>query len=292
MPDERRRGPRTRVDGARVTCESASGERVRGRGLDLGEGGIFVQVDKLPAVGARLSLEVHLAGEPAAWAVGGRVIWVQDVASKDGRPRGMGVAFVDVDDAARAGISRALARDAAAGPGERLAARPPSRERTVLGVGLATPHHAVAAAPIVAVAPSRERTVLGVAPVAAPQPRTASAPVADDLPDWPDEPPVLEKAAAPAAEQSVPIDLTAARARAPSPVPDGGPSRPPLAAREASITHPAGVPRKGRARRFLLVLLLLGAVGGGGYRERARLRTWLSPYVGRALTQLPLHWFR
>jgi uncharacterized protein (TIGR02266 family) len=275
-----------------VTCKGASDERVRGRGLDLGEGGIFVQADKLSDVGSRLSLEVHLAGEPAVWTAGGRVIWVRDLASKDGRPHGMGVEFVDVDDAGRTAIARVLARDAPAGPGEGPAARPPSRERTVLGVGLATPHHAVAAVPIVAVAPARERTVLGLAPAAASQRRTESAPTVDDLPDWPDEPPEPEKVAAPAAEQSVPIELTAARARAPSPLRDGAPSRPPEVAREASITHPAGVPRKGRATRFALVLLLLGAAGGGGYGERARLRTWLSPYVGRALTQFPLHWFR
>jgi uncharacterized protein (TIGR02266 family) len=292
MRDERRRGPRTRVDGARVTCKGASGEPVRGRGLDLGEGGIFVQVDKLPAVGSLLSLEIHLAGGAAAWAAGGRVIWVRGLTSKDGRPHGMGVAFVDVDDAGRAAITRVLARDATAGPAEGLAVRPPSRERTVLGVGLATPDPAVAPTPIVAVAPSRERTVLGVAPVAAPQPRTGSDPAVDDLPDWPDEPPEPEKAAAPAAEQSVPIELTAAKARAPSPVSDGAPSRPPAVVREASITYPAGVPRKGRAMRFAVVLLLLGAAGGVGYVERARLRTWLSPYVGRALTHFPLHWSR
>ncbi len=274
-----------------MTCKGASGERVLGRGLDLGEGGIFVQVDKLPAVGSRLSLEIHLAGE-AAWTAGGRVIWVRSLTSKDGRPHGMGVAFVDVDDAGRAAITRVLARDATAGPGEGLAAKPPSRERTVLGVGLATPDHAVVGAPIVAVAPSREQTVLGVAPLAAPRPRTESTPAVDDLPDWPDEPPEPEKPAAPAAEQSVPIELTAARARARSPVADGAPSRPPEVAREASITYPAGVPRKGRATRFAVVLLLLGAAGGAGYGERARLRTWLSPYVGRALTQFPLHWFR
>jgi uncharacterized protein (TIGR02266 family) len=213
MPNERRRGPRTAVDGARVTCAGASGERVRGRGLDVGEGGIFVQVDKVLDVGEWLSLEVQLAEASAPWAAGGRVIWVRELAGKDGKPRGMGVAFVDLHDAARAAIRRVLARDTAAGPGEGFAAMPPSRERTVLGVGLATPHHAVAASPVVALAPPRERTVLGVAPVAAPQARTKSAPVADELPDWSDEPPAPEKAAAPAAEQSVPIELTAARAR-------------------------------------------------------------------------------
>jgi uncharacterized protein (TIGR02266 family) len=263
---------------------------VRGRGLDVGEGGIFVQVDKVLDVGEWLSLEVQLAEASAPWAAGGRVIWVRELASKDGKPRGMGVAFVDLHDAARAAITRVRARDTAAGPGEGFAAMAPSRERTVLGVGLATPHHAVAASPVVALAPPRERTVLGVAPVAAPQARTKSAPVADELPDWSDEPPEPEKAAAPAAEQSVPIELTGARARASSPVPDGASSRSPEVAREPSISHPAGVPRRGRATRFVLVLLLLGTAGGAGYRERARLRTWLSPYVGRAVALLPQRW--
>jgi uncharacterized protein (TIGR02266 family) len=292
MANERRRGPRALVEEARVGFEGASGERARGRAVDLGEGGIFVQADKLPAVGARLSLEVQLSGEPTSWAAVGRVIWLRDLATKNGKPRGMGLAFVDVDDAGRVAITRVLARDAAAGPGEGLPARPPSRERTVLGVGLAASPPSVAAAPIVAVAPSRDRTVLGIAPVRAPQPRTESALDADDLPDWPDEPPEPEKVAAPAAEPSVPIALTAARARAPSPVPEGAPSRPLAVAREASISHPAGVPRKGRATRVLLVLLILGAAGGGGYGERARLRTWLSPYVGRALARVPPQWFR
>jgi uncharacterized protein (TIGR02266 family) len=284
MPDERRRGPRASVNEARVACEGASGERVRGRGLDLGEGGIFVQADKLPAVGARLSLEVHLAGEPTPWAAVGRVIWRRDLASKDGKPRGMGIAFIDVDDAARAAIERVLGPGIAAHSTEGLGPRPPSRERTVLGVGLAPAAHAVAAAPIVAVAPPRERTVLGLAPADAAQPPTERGPAADDLPDWPDEPPEPEKAAAPAVEQSVPIELTAAKARAPSPAPQ--------MAREPSISHPAGVPRKGTATRWVLVLLLLGATGAGGYAQRARLRSWLAPNVARALSQLPLRLFR
>lgn len=287
MPTERRRGPRTRIDGARVVYEGASAERVRGLGLNLGEGGLFIQVDKLPAIGARLSLEVHVTGEPAAWAALGRVIWVRDLAQADGRPRGMGVAFIDVDDVARAAIDRVVARATPPGGGEGRAPGPPSRERTVLGVGLATPHQAVAAAPIVGVAPPRERTVLGVAPAAAAEPRAESAPVEDNLPDWPDEPPEPEKAAQPPAEQSVPIDLMAARVRAPSPAAEHIPPPAPQMAREPSISHPAGVPRKGRAMRVLLVLMLLGAAGAGGFAERARLRTWLAPYVGRALGQLP-----
>ncbi|MGH7440825.1 MAG: PilZ domain-containing protein [Polyangiaceae bacterium] len=292
MPKERRRGPRVRVDGARVSCQDAAGERGRGRGVDLGEGGIFVQMDNLPAVGASLSLEVHVPGESRAWAAGGRVVWVRDLASKDGRPRGMGVAFVDIDNAARAAIARVLAPDAATGPGEAVASRTPSRERTVLGVGLAAQPHAVVAAPIVAVTPSRERTVLGVAPVAAPQRQTEAVPDADDLPDWPDEPPDPGKVAAPAVEPSAPIALTAVRARAPSPVAEDAPSGRPEEARDASLSHPAGVPRKGRATRVLVVLLLFGAVCGGAYRERAQLRTSLSPYVGRARAQLPPQWFR
>jgi uncharacterized protein (TIGR02266 family) len=291
MPSERRRGPRARIDAARVECETASGERVLGLGRDLGEGGMFIQADKLPAVGERLVLEVATSGEPASWTAVGRVIWLRDLATKEGNPRGMGVAFIDLDDAARGAIEHVL-EAAATHSIEGPAPRPPSRERTVLGVGLAPTPPVVAAAPIVAVAPSRERTVLGVAPTAATRPQTERSLVADDLPAWPDEPPQPDRPASPpAVEQSVPIELTAARARTPTPVPKRAASRAPELAREPSISRPAGVPRKGRAARFVLLLLILAAAGGG-YTQRASLRTWLSPYVGRALAQLPPQWFR
>jgi hypothetical protein len=161
-----------------------------------------LQTGEPMAIGARLSLEVQTLGEPGPWTALARVVWARDAANGDGQPPVVGVDFIDVDDAGRAAIGRALARGAAAAP---------PRERTVLGVGLAAAAPAMAAAPIVAVVPSRERTVLGVAPRTRPLPEL-SLTGADDLPEWPDPPTVPKSPPPPATEQSVPIELTAPKA--------------------------------------------------------------------------------
>lgn len=302
MFDERRRDPRARSTGGVVHCESASGDRLASRWLDLGTGGLFVETNKPMRVGVRLSLEIEIPGEPATSPAVGRVTWIREAASADGKPPGMGVTFIDVDDAVLAAIGRLLAREQAAGSRVEPRKAAPSRERTVLGVGLST-QTPVAAAPIVAVAPSREKTVLGVAAAqAAPPPNPEVS--ADDLPAWPDEPPESakvaapaaekslpislvvtkqppepEKVAAPAAEKSVPIDLVSSKAPAPSPAPEVAP--------EPSLSLPAGLPRRGRVGRFVF-LLLPALAAGGGYAYRARLRPWIAPYIVRATTPMPI----
>ncbi len=173
MLDERRRGPRARVAGAKVVCETASGGRIAGRLLDLGKGGLFVQTERRLVVGSRLSLEIQIPGELSSWPALGRVIWAREAASDGGKPAGAGVSFIDVDDAVRVAIERVLARH------PHVAGTPPAappRERTVLGVGAAA-QAPVKAAPIVSVAPARERTVQGLAPA-----KSASPAAAHDLP--------------------------------------------------------------------------------------------------------------
>jgi hypothetical protein len=218
-------------------------------------------MDKPMATGARLSLEVHTPGEPVTWTAVGRVVWMRDAAGADGQAPGMGVGFIDVDDAGLAAIGRALARSASEPAIDAEAARPPSRERTVLGVGLAAAPQ-VAAAPIVTAAPSRERTALGIAPAAAAQ----------------REPPAIE--------QSIPIELAVPKAPAtPSPVPAVAPEA-------SSSLHPAGVPRRGRGGRLLLLLVIVSAAGAGGYVYRASLRARCGAVVARAVAQIPSRWLR
>jgi uncharacterized protein (TIGR02266 family) len=299
MVDERRRSPRARIAGARVHGETPSGRRLSGRGVDLGRGGTFVQSTDSVPVGKLLSLEIQVPGELAPWSAVGRVVWTRNQEG-DGLPAGLGIAFVDVDAAVLAAIDRLLARASEAPTSRRPPESVPSRERTVLGVGL--PEQApVAMAPIVSAAPARERTVLGIAP--APNPTSepprrvaeASPPAiesASDLPDWPDEPPGApqpepvsapepappEKVVQAGTERSVPIDLVA-KARPHSRPP------PPELDREASISV-AGLPRRGRGGRLFFVLLV--ALAATGYAMRARLRPWVAPYLPAPMSPAPL----
>jgi uncharacterized protein (TIGR02266 family) len=301
MVDERRRSPRARIAGARVHCETPSGDRVSGRGVDLGRGGVFVQsADSLP-VGKHVTLEIQIPGELAPWSAVGRVVWTRRHDEGGGLPAGLGIAFIDVDDAVLAAIGRLLARAPEAPPSRRPPDGAPSRERTVLGVGL--PEQApVAMAPILSAAPARERTVLGIAPATQPSPASEPPPQrvaeaarapeiesASDLPDWPDEPPEPEPVSAPeppkpekaaqaAMERSVPIDLVAKA------TPD---SRPPPRQldREPSLSV-AGLPRRGRGGRWLFVLLV--ALGATGYAMRARIHPWVAPYLPAAMFPTPI----
>jgi uncharacterized protein (TIGR02266 family) len=296
MVDERRRSPRARIAGTRVHGETPSGSRLSGRGVDLGRGGIFVQsTDSLP-VGKLVSLEIQVPGELAPWSAVGRVVWTRRQEG-DGLPVGLGIGFVDVDGAVLAAIDRLLARAPAAPMSKRPPESVPSRERTVLGVGLPE-QPPVAMAPILSAAPARERTVLGVAPAPSPTseppPRVAEANAreiesAGDLPDWPDEPPEPEPVSAPqpprpekaaqaGTERSVPIDLVAKatpRSRPP----------PPEVQREPSLSV-AGLPKRGRGGRWFFVLLV--ALGAAGYAMRARLRPWVAPYLPAAMSPTPL----
>ena len=73
MVDERRAGPRARLSGAKVTCESGAGVRLVGRGVDLGKGGLFVQTDEPMPPGKQVSLELQIPGQLATWSAIGRV---------------------------------------------------------------------------------------------------------------------------------------------------------------------------------------------------------------------------
>jgi hypothetical protein len=62
------------------------------------------------AVGKRIALEIHIPGESAAWSAVGRVVWVRGEA--EAATAGMGVKFIDVDDAASDAFERLRARSA------------------------------------------------------------------------------------------------------------------------------------------------------------------------------------
>jgi len=192
MSEERRGGRRTPISGVKVTYESASGEQIEAEVLDLASGGVFIRTDAPLSVGKRIAVDLNVVGEPAPWSALGRVVWVR-AAAEPGRPAGMGVKLIDMDDATLQAIERLVE----------------TREPTAPGVGDVSP---VVVAPVIEAAPpGRERTLLGVGMGSEPPP-----PAEVKAPEPP--PPEPAKAPGPPREQSVAIDLVAEK-RLPKSVP-------------------------------------------------------------------------
>jgi hypothetical protein len=158
----------------------------------------------------------------------------------------------------------------------------PSREATVLGVGLAPPGEAPAA-PVVVLAPTpREKTVLGVGlegadrgrpPLEAAAPRVVAAERSASGDGVWDLSRPKNPAPAPAPEPSIAVDLSEFSAREPARI---QPARmqpaaaPRYESSEISLSA-AGLPRR-RRWGWLLVLALIALAGGVGYTERGRWR--------------------
>jgi uncharacterized protein (TIGR02266 family) len=173
MAEDRRSAPRASLPGVRVTYESAGGEPREAEVTNLGTGGLFLRSDTPIAVGKRMSLDLHVAGESSPWTALGRIVWSRPADEGPGRPAGMGVKLIDVEDSVLSAIESLVA----------------GREPTEPGVG----HGPSAPTPQ---APPRERTMLGVGNAIAARPEAndlahvagapASAPV--DVPEGPPEP--------------------------------------------------------------------------------------------------------
>jgi uncharacterized protein (TIGR02266 family) len=301
--DERRRDVRVRRGGV-VRCESASGAGFVSRWVDLGTGGLFVETATPTPAGVLLTLEIEIPGESAPCAAVGRVTWVREGDGAGGKPAGMGVTFIDVDEVAAAAIRRFLEREAP-GEGDRAPRAAPPREGTVLGVGPSA--QLPGAAPSLGGAPRpREKTMVGVAP-AAPDPSAVGgrAPLkakpeepplgVDDLPEWPDEPPKQPD------EPPPPAGPTTAEDHRPDALepdrlapPKDGPSLPESARSESEAARLASVaplapgaareapraPRKRRAGRYVVVLVLM-TLSAAGYAQRARVRPWIAGRLAR-----------
>jgi uncharacterized protein (TIGR02266 family) len=197
MSEERRSGRRAPIAGVRVTYEGATGAQIEAEVLDLAAGGLFIRTETPLLTGKRIALDLHILGEPGPWSALGRVVWSR-AAAEPGRPAGMGVKLIDVEDATIDMLSRLVE----------------TREPTAPGVGTVAP---VTTAPIVslaAAAPERERTLMGVgiAPDVEPPPPASALPApateARAEPAMLPEPVKVEPAAeAPVREQSLAIDL-------------------------------------------------------------------------------------
>jgi uncharacterized protein (TIGR02266 family) len=139
MTEDRRSVPRAVVPGVHVTYESADGEPRQADVTNLGTGGLFLCTDAPIAVGKRMSLDLYVTGENAPWTALGRIVWSRSADEGPGRPAGMGVKLIDVDDVVLASIERLVASREATEPGVGQGPtppiQPPPRERTMLGVG-------------------------------------------------------------------------------------------------------------------------------------------------------------
>jgi Tfp pilus assembly protein PilZ len=285
-----------RIPGLRVAYQGTFEERLEADALYLGERGLFICTKEPLAVGGRFPLTIQLVGEGVWRSAVARVVSAREAGTSDAPP-GMGVTLIDVEDAVMAAIERLVAgerTDPGVGGGQTA-----SRERTVLGTGIAQHDSDAPAAPILVLAPARERTVLGVAP---PEPAAAAVPPARetsqgepapegwDLP----EPVALQAERRPATpvvvsdrieahrprkeqaaprEPSVAIDLSEFESGAKSQVVVRS------AGREPSLVA-AGVPRR-RGRAWLLAMLVVVLAAGLGYAQRDKLqpllKNWLQP---------------
>ncbi len=153
MPNERRSSPRARVLGVRVTYEGAAQDVSEAEVHDVCRGGLFIRTPSPVAVGTRISLEIHEPGEPVPWSALGRVIWIRRVGT-DEQPAGMGVKLVHAEDVVLAALEALVSTQ------DKTTHRIPSREATVVGVGLVVGEGTKEAPRPQLKVPSRERTVL------------------------------------------------------------------------------------------------------------------------------------
>jgi|SRR5580692_3446118 uncharacterized protein (TIGR02266 family) len=147
MPEERRTARRAILPGVRATFEGATGQKQQADVPNLGPGGVFLQTESPVPAGKRLSLEIHVIGQPAPWSALGRVAWARWLAGDDG-PAGMGVKLIDVEDEVSAAIEALVERLSPLEPSSLVPDAPPSRP-SVPGAGTLPPPSSLLIAPLV-----------------------------------------------------------------------------------------------------------------------------------------------
>lgn len=197
---------------ASVTVE----ELVAQHALDVGESGMLLRASSSLPVGKLVDFEVRLADEKVALSGAGRIVWRRD-APEGERPAGIGVKFVDLDDASQALVDRLVA---ARKEEKSEFDRPPEAlapAKTVMGLGIGP-------APFTRKEVVRAATALGLAPAAVPaslvldepsspaipaQPAPRASATSDIDQGWVDEPQAPEPTVAaepqPAVETETPL---------------------------------------------------------------------------------------
>jgi uncharacterized protein (TIGR02266 family) len=106
---EVRRDRRAHIPRVSVRYEVGPGRFVVGDALEMSEGGIFILATKPVRPKSLIEVEIRVLGETSPILAIGRVVWTREVDGGEGRPTGMGVKLVDMEDAARALIARLVA---------------------------------------------------------------------------------------------------------------------------------------------------------------------------------------
>jgi Tfp pilus assembly protein PilZ len=89
-----------------VRYEHAPEQFIVGDVVEMSVEGLFVAASKPLSIGRLFAVEIRILGEPLSIDAIGRVVWARDTIADDGRPTGMGVKLLDMDEASRDVIAR------------------------------------------------------------------------------------------------------------------------------------------------------------------------------------------
>jgi uncharacterized protein (TIGR02266 family) len=104
-----RRDRRAHIPRVSVKYEVAPGRFAVGEALEMSEGGLFILATRPVRPTSLIELEIRVLGEPTPIHAIARVVWTREVDEGGGRPAGMGVKLIDLEDAARGLIARLVA---------------------------------------------------------------------------------------------------------------------------------------------------------------------------------------
>jgi uncharacterized protein (TIGR02266 family) len=108
---ESRRDPRSRALNLTVRYKSATvADFVEDHSYDISRGGLFIKTANPFATGTLLKFEVRIVGEKTVIDGVGRVAWRREKNLGPGKPAGMGIKFIRIDDACVQVIEHAVAR--------------------------------------------------------------------------------------------------------------------------------------------------------------------------------------
>ncbi len=161
MAQDTRKDKRATLDSLVVRYKSATvDEFIENHSHDVSAGGLFVQTEAPFTAGTLLKFEIRIGDDQSVIVGVGRVVWKRDTVTPDGRPPGMGVKFIKIDDPSKTLIRNLVEKNTGAGV-EYQAGLPAGAAGNVPG-GVASP--AVPVSPVAPVAPvAPDPTVLPAA---------------------------------------------------------------------------------------------------------------------------------
>ena len=104
----RRKSPRVPVY-IDVSCKLACGAHLKGKIIDLSEGGFFIKVTETVGLKERLTVEFRLPDIPAPMQLEGKVVWSRSYfnkANRSGIVHIMGVTFMNIKETHRRRIQK------------------------------------------------------------------------------------------------------------------------------------------------------------------------------------------